>query len=189
MDDYYNTEPGCMSCAENRQQQLIITLGTANCVSQVNRYQTRTINMAIDPLQLGTSPYIYRLYEEANLIGLYPATGTTPDTAPQFTYNFPNLGTFAYKAQAEDSCEGGHQINESICSVTVVETICSWLTVLGGPPAIMAFDIMSLVSAYVGATNIGFTVISDHIMGGVAYYLGKPTNNTSNGNALTGCNF
>ncbi len=27
MDDYYNTESGCMSCAEKCQQSLMITLG------------------------------------------------------------------------------------------------------------------------------------------------------------------
>lgn len=44
---------------------------------------------------------------------------------------------------------------------------------------------MTLVSAYLGQTNLGFTITVTHIIGAVAYYL----NNPSSGNSLTGCSF
>ncbi|MFH1769087.1 MAG: hypothetical protein ABH833_00275 [Parcubacteria group bacterium] len=66
-----------------------------------------------------------------------------------------------------------------------ISNICSWITGLGGRTAITAYNIMSLVSAYSGATNVGFTVTASHIMGVVAYYSG----NVSSGNSLTGCAF
>lgn len=80
-----------------------------------------------------------------------------------------------------------------ICSGVVTPTptpvpsssICAWITALGGRTAITAYNIMTLVSAYSGATSIGFTVTASHIMGAVAYYSG----NVSSGNSLTGCAF
>ncbi len=63
--------------------------------------------------------------------------------------------------------------------------MCSWIVGLGGWDAIKAYDIMSLVGAYSGNVNIGFTVTSASIMGAVAYYSG----NASSGNSLTGCVF
>ncbi len=66
-----------------------------------------------------------------------------------------------------------------------VVDMCSWAVGLGGWKAIKAYDIMSLVSAYSGISNVGFMVTSANIMGAVAYYSG----NVSNGNSLTGCAF
>ena len=67
----------------------------------------------------------------------------------------------------------------------VQSNICSWITSKGGISSLVAFDIMTLVSAYLLQTNLGFTVTTAHIMGAVAYYL----NNLSSGNSLTGCSF
>ncbi len=67
--------------------------------------------------------------------------------------------------------------------------ICTWITAQGGWNAITAYNIMTLVSAYSGTTNIGFTVTAIHIMGTVAYYGAKGTDNPSAGNGLTGCGF
>ncbi len=64
-------------------------------------------------------------------------------------------------------------------------SICTWIISKGGTTNIAVFDIMTLVSAYLGHTNIGFTVTISHIMGGVAYYL----DNVSSGNSLAGCSF
>jgi hypothetical protein len=63
--------------------------------------------------------------------------------------------------------------------------ICSWVTSKGGWTNIAVFDIMTLVSAYLGQTNLEFTVTISHIMGTVAYYL----DNIQSGNSLTGCSF
>jgi hypothetical protein len=68
---------------------------------------------------------------------------------------------------------------------TVGIDICSWITDKGGWQHLAVFDIMTLVSSYLGQTNIGFTVTSAHIMGCVAYYL----SNMPSGNSLTGCTF
>lgn len=69
-------------------------------------------------------------------------------------------------------------------SVSVVG-ICPWIESKGGWVNVAIFDIMTLVSAYLGQTNIGFTVTIAHIMGSIAYYL----NNVPSGNSLTGCQF
>lgn len=66
--------------------------------------------------------------------------------------------------------------------------ICNWITALGGWRAIAAFDIMALVSAYSGQTNLGFTVSAAHIMGAVSYYSNK-SGSPASGNSLTGCSF
>ena len=67
----------------------------------------------------------------------------------------------------------------------VISDICAWITSRGGWTNLAVFDIMTLVSAYLRRTNLGFTVTISHIMGVVAYYLG----NLSSGNSLTGCSF
>ncbi len=74
-------------------------------------------------------------------------------------------------------------IDCSAINVTTQENVCAWIASKGGTTNIAVFDIMTLVSAYLGHANIGFTVTISHIMGGVAYYL----NNVSSGNSLTGC--
>ena len=71
-----------------------------------------------------------------------------------------------------------------IVTLTSASGICPWITSKGWSN-LATFDIMTLVSAYLGQTNLGFTVTAAHIMGGVAYYLG----NLSSGNSLTGCPF
>jgi hypothetical protein len=84
---------------------------------------------------------------------------------------------------------GDHLIcaDPNLCTTINVSnvTICSWITSKGGWQHLAVFDIMTLVGAYLGQTNIGFTVTSAHIMGCVAYYL----NNMPSGNSLTGCSF
>lgn len=66
--------------------------------------------------------------------------------------------------------------------------ICAWITGIGGWDKITAYDIMSLVSAYSGQKDLGFSVSSAYIMGAVSYYSNKG-GSPSSGNSLTGCNF
>ncbi len=80
---------------------------------------------------------------------------------------------------------GDNQTSSITMNLTVANTICSWIESKGGWTNIAVFDIMTLVSAYLGQTNIGFTVTISHIMGAIAYYL----NNVPSGNSLTGCTF
>ena len=61
--------------------------------------------------------------------------------------------------------------------------ICAWITSKGGWTNLAIFDIMTLVSAYLGQTNLGFTVTIAYIQGAIAYYLGR----LSSGNSSTGC--
>ncbi len=63
--------------------------------------------------------------------------------------------------------------------------ICAWIISRGGWSSLTTYDIMTLVSAYLNQTDLGFTVITAHIMGAVAYYL----DNLTSGNSLTGCSF
>lgn len=73
---------------------------------------------------------------------------------------------------------------QSVHTVVTVD-ICSWITSLGGRISITVFNIMMMVSAYLGQSSLGFTVTVAYIMGAVAYYL----NRASSGNSLTGCTF
>jgi hypothetical protein len=66
-----------------------------------------------------------------------------------------------------------------------IPLFCSWVLSKGGPTNIAVFDIMTLVSAYLGHADVGFPVTIAHIMGAVAYYLG----NVLSGDSLTGCTF
>lgn len=63
--------------------------------------------------------------------------------------------------------------------------ICSWITSKGGWANLAVFDIMALVSTYLGQTSLGFPITVAYIMGTVAYYLG----NLSSGNSNTECTF
>ncbi len=76
------------------------------------------------------------------------------------------------------------QCVSNILSV-ILETMnmCQWITSKGGRNNLRIFDIMILVGAYLGQSNLGFTIAIAHIMGAVAYYL----NNLSSGDSLTGC--
>ena len=79
-------------------------------------------------------------------------------------------------------------ITSNISTITVIPQIplfCSWVLSKGGATNIAVSDIMTLVSAYLGHTDVGFPVTIAHIMGGVAYYL----HNVPSGNSLTGCVF
>ena len=98
-------------------------------------------------------------------------------TTELYPFSLTNLTALIYEICA--SPDSG-----TACQTIVVRTpICSWITSKGGKSNIAAFDIITLVSAYLGNTNIGFTVTIAHIMGSVAYYL----NNTQSGDSLTGC--
>lgn len=67
--------------------------------------------------------------------------------------------------------------------VTPSLDICLWIESNGGATNITVFNIMTLVSAYLGHADVGFPVTISHIMGTVAYYLGH------SGDSLTGCKF
>jgi len=69
-------------------------------------------------------------------------------------------------------------------NVSVID-ICAWILSKGGWQSIVAYDIMTLVTAYLGQTSLGFTVTMAHINGAIAYYLGF----LSSGNTFTGCAF
>ena len=78
---------------------------------------------------------------------------------------------------------GDNQTSLITANLIGVGTICEWISSIGGWTNMSVFDIMTLVSAYLGNANIGFQVMSAYIMGAVAYYL----DNDLSGNALTGC--
>ena len=67
----------------------------------------------------------------------------------------------------------------------VTVDICNWIISRGGWRALTIFDIMQMVSAYLGQISLGFTVTIAYIQGAIAYYLGR----LPSGNAQTGCTF
>lgn len=116
--------------------------------------------------------------------------GTTINTQDRsVAHEYASIGTYIVKHQAcllHAPCCYTNDIPWCTKSVTIEATdICVWITSKGGWTNLAVFDIMTLVSAYLGQTNLGFTVTIAHIMGGVAYYL----DNQSSGDSLTGCSF
>lgn len=67
----------------------------------------------------------------------------------------------------------------------VTVDICNWIISRGGWANLAIFDIMQMISAYLGQINLGFTVTISYIMGAVSYYLGR----LASGNTQTGCTF
>ena len=94
------------------------------------------------------------------------------------------LRLFGYKSVIGEFTVVTGYNDPAIISV-ILETIdiCKWIASKGGWNNLRIFDIMTLVSTYLGQSNLGFTIAIAHIMGTVAYYL----NNVSSGDSLTGC--
>ncbi|OGT36560.1 MAG: hypothetical protein A3F11_00460 [Gammaproteobacteria bacterium RIFCSPHIGHO2_12_FULL_37_14] len=104
-------------------------------------------------------------------------------------HEYGSTGTYIVRHQAcllDAPCCYTNDIPWCTKSVTIIPTdICTWITSKGGWNNLRIFDIMTLVSAYLGQTNLGFTITIAYIMGAVAYYL----NNLQSGNSLTRCSF
>ena len=72
------------------------------------------------------------------------------------------------------------------CNLIIIDTeICNWIISRGGWTQITAYDIMTLVNAYLNLVPIGFRVTMAHILGAISYYLGI----LESGNRYTGCSF
>ena len=69
--------------------------------------------------------------------------------------------------------------------VSIPTDICTWIISQGGWTKITAYDIMTLVNAYLNLVPIGFTVTMAHILGAISYYSGI----LESGNIYTGCSF
>jgi hypothetical protein len=74
---------------------------------------------------------------------------------------------------------------KQLMKVAGASDICLWVASKGEATNLAVFDIMTLVSAYLGQADVGFPVTIAYIMGSVAYYLGK----VQSGDSLTGCAF
>ena len=114
--------------------------------------------------------------------------GTTINTQDRsVTHEYSSTGIYIVKHQAcllDGPCCYTNDIPWCVKSVTIeAADICTWITSKGGWQAIAAYDIMTLVSAYLGQTNLGFTVEMAYINGAIAYYL----NMLDSGNNFTGC--
>lgn len=107
----------------------------------------------------------------------------TDATGPSFEYTFTDPGIYTVTHEGFDICD--LSCVSMTKTVEVLSLVCSWIISRGGWHLVSAFDIMTLVSAYSGQQNLGFTVSSAYIMGAVAYY----SDNIVSGNNLTGCNF
>ena len=176
----------------------ILKLGTSDCPDNIQQGTTKNITASMT--SLGIPDYVYKLYiKESSAVDFtelerYPAIDTVPNTTPNTSHIFSHIfdeavGSYIIKTDVVDNCTPVALTDESTCPVNIVlaaADICIWIIDLGGWESITAFDIMTLVSAYSGNTDVGFVVTAAHIMGCVAYYgASSPTN----GNNLTGCEF
>jgi len=106
--------------------------------------------------------------------------------------NVATGGTVYCMSVVDGSC-GAYGMPGMSISVNVVTAIlkeissdlCGWISGLGGWAELSAYDIMTTINGYVGQEDLGFNVLSAHIMGVIAYYSG----NKINGDQLTGCSF
>ncbi len=158
----------------------------ATCPSSIVQGTTKTLTITPNG---GTPPYtklelLVDGFSVKSLIGNY--TGAT-----SITYNFPESpGNHTYSSRTTDNCNPPKvAIDATPCTINItsatLNTICTWITSIGGWNVISVSNIMTLVSAFQNQTNLGFTVTVSHIMGGVAYF----QKNVSSGNLMTGCTF
>ncbi len=103
---------------------------------------------------------------------------------PKKTYT--TIGTYTITLITNNACGPCTSVSKTVEIVTELPIdICTWIIGRGGWSSLSTYDIMTLVSAYLNQTTLGFTVTTAHIMGVVAYYL----DNLTSGNSLTGCSF
>jgi len=58
-------------------------------------------------------------------------------------------------------------------STPITSGICDWISAKGGKTNIGMFDVLDIIGAYKGTTNIGFTPKTFDVVGVLAYYKGE----------------
>jgi PEGA domain len=142
--------------------------------SKSSAHVGETINLTINTIPTTLSFNIEIRDQNDNLIGTCTTSISTGTCS--ISWNTTGLHSGEYNLRVVGQC------TSSPVMITLLD-ICSWIASKGGSASIATFDIMTLVSAYLGHADIGFPVTIVHIMGGVSYYLG----NVQSGNSLTGC--
>lgn len=172
---------GCSTCTSSIVGLAPTCTVTTKTVGQIVTLKSQptgqgpfTVIFKKDGVQIGTTQTV-------------PVAGTTTydylTLATDATTGIP-IGTHIFSTEMTSSCVGGIPCIES-CSITIIETICSWISGKGGLTGITVPNIFELVDAYIGMINIGFFPMVPEIMGCVDYYLGF----ISSGNMKTGCVF
>jgi len=132
-------------------------------------------------VSLESNPPGARIFIDNIDTGLYTPNTITGLTDEIHTYNLvltghlDNTGNFTIIA--------GQTI--VIPTITLVVTICSWITGLPGIENINPVNIGVLTDANLGIGNIGFTPTIPQVFGTIYYYIGF----TNSGNVNTGCSF
>lgn len=141
-------------------------------------------------LNISSSPSGARIYIKTGEVyqdtGYATGTTNTPTVITTLT-----AGTYEYKLVLAMYVDYINTFVMTAGQTTIVDVtlaamdICAWIISRGGWTNLAIFDIMTLVSAYLQQTNLGFPVTVAYIMGTVAYYL----NNLPSGNSSAGCSF
>ena len=142
--------------------------------SKSSAYVGETINLTINTIPTTLSFNIEIRDQNDNLIGT--CATSTPTGTCSVSWDTTGIHSGGYNLRVAGQC------TSSPVMITLLD-ICSWIASKGGATNVVVFDIMTLVSAYLGHADIGFPVTIAHIMGGVAYYIGD----VQSGNSLTGC--
>jgi len=79
----------------------------------------------------------------------------------------------------------GNTITGNLLQSSSTATICTYIESSGGPAGLSIPEINTLVDAYIGFVNLGFTPTIPHILGAVDYMNGF----IASGNSKTGCNY
>ena len=110
--------------------------------------------------------------------------GSPLSTIKDTSHMYSTKGLYNITHSVKNSCN----ISPSTCStqqVSVIYPICKWLADNGGVYPMPISNVSTLKSAYLGYTNLGFTISISDVSGAKSYYLGF----ISSGNSLTGCDF
>lgn len=158
----------------------------ATCTS-TQKQATQVVALSSSPTN-GQPPYTVKFYKGN------PTTGTLLYTSPPVsaggsaTYNYTltgaDVGTPQFSVVVTDSCPTGSMTCTDSCTVTVITSICSYISNLGGPTYVKAATINALITNY-ATGSLGFTTTATNLNGAILYYAGAK----SNGNTATGCNF
>lgn len=174
------------------RQQVLNDIGCPNCgtvaalatCTSTQKQATQTVTLSASPTN-GQPPYVVKFFKGpttgtllytsspisagGNISYIYVLTGADVGAAVQFS------------TLVTDSCSPPQTSTES-CNVTVITSICSYISNIGGKTAITAANISALVTNY-ATGSLGFYSRAVDIQGALLWYAG------ASGNAVTGCNF
>ena len=115
-------QTGSGSCSVAIQSTGACTAPVVSVTCPTAQAQGSIANIVSTITTAGTSPYVYRLYRDAETIPIdtYPTNGTTTETTHTFQHTLSESTTaHAFKVEVTDSCSSGNLVGVDVCAITV----------------------------------------------------------------------